>query len=71
MISGGWILAGLFTLLGLPLFIGWLRDVLGWNTNRFYGDEMNKKKRSKKEEAFDKASRYYGQHNHWGGGSED
>lgn len=66
MISGGWVLLGIFALLGLPLLIGWLRDVFGLNSNRFYGDELNKKRRSKKEKAFDKASSYYGWYNHWG-----
>ncbi|MGI8314286.1 hypothetical protein [Halobacillus mangrovi] len=66
MVSGGWLLLGMFALLGLPLLIGWLRDVLGVNTNRFYGDELNKTRRSKREKAFDKAAPYYDSGNHWG-----
>jgi|GEM_PF-6136922 len=63
MISGFWFLMIIISLLVLPLLYGMLRDFFGGNTNRFYGDELNKQRRTKKEEAYDKAhektARYY------------
>lgn len=45
-----WILIGLFALPGLPLLFGYLRDVFGWNRNKFYGDIANKQKPSPKDQ---------------------
>ncbi|UOQ92981.1 hypothetical protein MUO14_21685 [Halobacillus shinanisalinarum] len=42
--TGGWILLGIVALFALPILFGMVRDYLGFNSNKFYGDEANKNK---------------------------
>ncbi|RKL67357.1 hypothetical protein CR203_08280 [Salipaludibacillus neizhouensis] len=56
MSTGMWIFLGFIALLSTPILIMVIRDVFGLNSNRFYGVEANKKKRSKVEEAYDNKS---------------
>lgn len=58
MSTGMWILIGLLTLLFSPILIMMIRDYFGLNSNRFYGDEANKNKKNKREEAYEKNSRH-------------
>ncbi|MGP4075530.1 hypothetical protein [Halobacillus sp. K22] len=71
MISGFWFLIIFISILALPLLYGMLRD----NSNRFYGDELNKQRRTKKERLYDKAyektARYYDGQGSGGDGGDD
>ncbi|MCA0970647.1 hypothetical protein LCM20_08615 [Halobacillus litoralis] len=58
--SGGMLLLIILGLLGLPILWGIVRDKLGWNTNRFYGDEMNKKKNKGREKVYEENTRQAG-----------
>ncbi|WP_226577479.1 hypothetical protein [Halobacillus litoralis] len=66
-----YLILGFVGIIGGLLLFGWIRDELGWNTNKFYGDEANKNKRTPKEEAFDKSSRYYASAKNQSFGSSD
>ncbi|MCA0982933.1 hypothetical protein LCL89_02610 [Halobacillus yeomjeoni] len=50
----------MIALIAGPLFFAMLKDHFGFNRNRFYGDEANKNKQSKREEAFDRMPHSYG-----------
>ncbi|MFQ3544674.1 hypothetical protein Q7A53_11330 [Halobacillus rhizosphaerae] len=72
MVSNGiFVLAVIGGLIILPLMMGFLRDAFGSNSNRFYGDELNKTKKSKRGERLDKGITYaHSESNHFmGGGS--
>ena len=60
MPSGLLILLGFLILLFSPILIMAIRDYFGWNSNRFYGDEANKNKGSKIDEAYEKNSHHAG-----------
>ncbi|RWZ58007.1 hypothetical protein EQV77_09465 [Halobacillus fulvus] len=58
--SGGMLLLIILALLGLPILWGMIRDKLGWNTNRFYGDELNKRQKKGREKVYEENTRHAG-----------
>jgi hypothetical protein len=65
----GWIFWGIIALIVIPILIGKIRERFGSN-NRFYGDEANKTKRTKFDEAHEKRVEYdrHAKNNHFGSG---
>lgn len=61
-----WLFLGLLALLASPIVIMLIREKLGWDTNRFYGDELNKDKYTVKDEAYDKSAKQMSGHDFGG-----
>ncbi|WP_028782476.1 hypothetical protein [Thalassobacillus devorans] len=61
-----WLFLGLLALLASPIVFMLIREKFGWDTNRFYGDELNKEKRTLKDEAYDKSAKHVGGHDFGG-----
>ncbi|WP_281659145.1 hypothetical protein [Halobacillus sp. Cin3] len=58
--SGGAFLLIILSLLGLPILWGMIRDKFGRNTNRFYGDELNKHQKRGREKVYEENTRHTG-----------
>ncbi|MRH43528.1 hypothetical protein GH741_12645 [Aquibacillus halophilus] len=56
-----WVLLSIIAIFTLPILYGIIRDFFGWNNNKFYGDEMNKKKNKKNitDKVYEKNSYYW------------
>ena len=64
-----WILLGLLLVLLAPLALIFVKDKFGLNSNKFYGDELNKHKRTPKDKAYEKSAHYTNTINHHNQGS--